>query len=124
MENPLIALFIVFIFLFIITFVDINKCGLRSLTKYERAMMNKSKINKKKLKKDIKMINRQINLMIEKGDTKSSYKYEASDEFFEYIREYNLFPDCKITINKYLHCFIEIEILNIQYKKENKNAKE
>lgn len=106
--NPHVTLFV---FVLAITLIGLNRQEYYPLTKYEKAIKNRNKIRNKQLKKDIKTIKREINLMIKKGKITSIFQYKANEDFFEYIEECGLFIDCKISRSEIFANCIEIEIL-------------
>ena len=98
---------IIFIAMLDVKFSDKPSC-------YERAMINKKRLDKKLVKKDLKFIQDRIDYMIKAGKTYDYFIYNCKT--IEYIKDNKLFNDCRIELIEIATLFdnevaIEIEFL-------------
>ena len=100
---------IIFIAMLDVKFSDKPSC-------YKRAMINKKKLDKKLVEKDLKFIQDRIDYMIKAGKTYDYFIYNPTCKTIEYIKDNKLFNDCRIELIEIATLFdnevaIEIEFL-------------
>ncbi len=91
-----------------------------NISLYEAAMKNKSKNDLKRMKDDIKTIEREIRKMVNDGVTESyitpsSINYNSS--VCKYIKDNNLFDGCEISLG----CFGGLDLKFIDKNSPNNN---